>query len=76
MSIPICPECKETMVKAKEENSEGDWDVRWLCGCTVNVERKPNEEGKWWLFLDGEATRELTDGEAAHEIWDTDPVHA
>lgn len=66
---PTCPNCKETMVKAKEENSEDDWGVRWLCGCVFEVERKPIENGKWWLFLDNEKTRELTDDEAANEIW-------
>jgi len=68
-SKPICPDCNEEMVKAKEENQEREWGVRWLCGCKINVERK-TISGKWWLFLDGEKMRELTDDEAAKEIWD------
>ncbi len=26
-------------------------------------------DGKWWLFIDGKAIRELTDAEAAWVIW-------
>lgn len=66
---PVCPDCKEVLVKSKIENEEGDWLIAWLCGCKVNVERKPDGNGKWYLYLDGVQVRELTDKEAAREIW-------
>ena len=37
MSKPICPDCNEVMVKALEQNEEGDWAYRWLCGCKVKT---------------------------------------
>ena len=64
MNVIICPDCKEQMVKAKEENQEGDWGVRWLCGCKVKVEHKIID-GKHHLYVDGQHIRELTD----KEIW-------
>ena len=38
---PICPDCRAVMVKAEEQNEEGDWGVRWLCEC--KVESPPKE---------------------------------
>lgn len=35
MDRPICPDCNEEMVKSYEEDEEGGWGVRWLCGCEV-----------------------------------------
>lgn len=35
---PICPDCGGVMVKAHEQNEEGDWSVRWLCGCKPNLQ--------------------------------------
>lgn len=32
---PVCPDCEEVMVKAYEQDEEGRWGVRWLCGCEV-----------------------------------------
>ena len=39
MSKPICPDCHEAMVKALEQNEEGDWAYRWLCGCKAKVKQ-------------------------------------
>jgi hypothetical protein len=36
---PICPDCNEIMVKAIEQNEEGDWAYRWLCGCKITVRK-------------------------------------
>jgi len=36
---PICPDCGETMVKAYEQNEDGEWGVRWLCGCRPSPEK-------------------------------------
>ncbi len=72
--MPICSDCREEMVKARHENEEGDWIVMWLCGCQAKVERKPNESGKWWLFVDTIPIRELSDGEVAYEIWEASPI--
>ena len=34
---PICPDCNEVMVKALEQNDEGDWAYRWLCSCKAII---------------------------------------
>jgi len=34
---PICPDCNEVMVKAVEQNEEGDWAYRWLCSCKMVI---------------------------------------
>ena len=36
--LPVCPDCHSTMVKANEENEEGDWCVKWLCDCEPSDE--------------------------------------
>ena len=35
---PAWPDCSEVMVKAHEQNEEGDWGVRWLCGCKPSLQ--------------------------------------
>ena len=37
-----CPDCFEIMIKAYEQNEEGDWGVRWLCECEVPKDKIPN----------------------------------
>ena len=37
-SAPVCPICGEVMVRAHEQNEEGDWGVRWLCSCLPDPE--------------------------------------
>lgn len=34
---PICPYCKDDMVKAVIQTDEGDWYVAWLCACKPSL---------------------------------------
>lgn len=33
VGYPVCPYCHQAMVRAHEQNEEGDWAVRWVCAC-------------------------------------------
>ena len=41
--VPFCPNCHASMVKAEEQNKEGDWGVRWLCECKAKRKEKTDE---------------------------------
>ena len=30
---PVCPRCKEQMVRTHYQDADGHWFVCWLCGC-------------------------------------------
>jgi len=36
VDYPVCPYCHQAMVRAHEQNEEGEWTVRWVCGCRVD----------------------------------------
>ena len=38
VKMPHCPYCREEMVRAHEQNEEGEWCIRWLCGCKPDLE--------------------------------------
>jgi len=42
--VPVCPVCKEPMVRAHFEIDGGVWLPVWLCNCPVSYTKETNNE--------------------------------
>ena len=43
----ICEDCKEELVKASIELSDGDWIVAWLCECEPDLKAIRKGKESW-----------------------------
>lgn len=62
MNRPVCPDCKQTMVKMAHQNEEGDWIVSWGCECSIPKDYPIDKFGELGIELTVHSARvcELT----------------